>query len=126
MLKSILVAVGVLTFSTAAFAQTAATPKTAAECETMWKTADANADGKLDASEMEANKAMMPSMQQSGATGSTGSTTGSTTDSTSGSTTGSTTGSNSGSSTTTNQSNSGSATMEPMTKDAFTTACTKG
>jgi hypothetical protein len=42
--------------------------KTRAECETDWKTADKNQDGRLDKAEMDAAKSMMPSTLASSAT----------------------------------------------------------
>lgn len=125
--------VGLFVASQAAIAQTT-TPKTAAECEQIWTTADANKDGKLDAAEMEANKTMMPQAMQSGST--TGSNqSGSTANSTGTAQSG--TESNSSASNSTNQSSgeitgsttqpsTGTASATDMTKAAFSAACVAG
>jgi hypothetical protein len=127
MIKPISLAMFSLLFvSQIASAQTAAAPKTAAECDALWTTADANADGKLDASEMEANKSMMPQVKPdaSATTGSTATdpnkvdpnaSAATSSDSAAGDTTGSTT-----------PLDSGSAQAASMTKEAFSAACVTG
>ena len=57
-------AIATLALAAATFPATAQTStgtvKTQAECEADWKAADKNADGSLDAAEVEAAKPMMP------------------------------------------------------------------
>jgi hypothetical protein len=121
MMKPIAIAVIGLCVATApAFAQSAS-PKSAAECQQLWTTADANKDNMLDMTELEANKAQMPASLMKGGSASTttgsSDTTASTTDTTA-STTG-TSGNASGSA-------AGSATGMMVSQQDFTTACTTG
>lgn len=96
MLKSIAIAICTIGLSTAAFAQTSTTPsapsttppaattapgsgssgsgvttgsttKSAADCETSWKAADKNSDGRLDQTEMNSAKSSLPASLQSAA-----------------------------------------------------------
>lgn len=132
MIKPIAIAFfGICLATPAAFAQSA-TPKTAVECDTLWKSADANADGSLDAAEFDAVKTQLPQAMQNLSSGAAGSTTADPNASASNST-GSNSGSNSESannpdmttgSTTPAPGSTGAATV-PMTQQAFTEACTK-
>jgi hypothetical protein len=105
--------------------QTATTPKSAAECEQIWTTADANKDGKLDAAEMETSKSMMPSAMQSGsAAGTTGAEQSATNSDASAS---NSTAQNSGETTGSMTKPGVAATpASDMTKEAFAAACATG
>lgn len=78
MIKPIAIAIiGLCAATTMSFAQSASGPKSAADCQQIWTTADASKDGMLDKTELEANKARMPSSLMTGSiTTPDGSTTG--------------------------------------------------